>query len=376
MYPNQLEIEKSEYWDDYYCLSQLSYALTMLASASDKKTDRKLKRDYEKFYIKVSDRCLELEPNSIMELSTRAYFYYNQFINYKRDDSYKEASEIYEKLIDISPEWYKELYRYTKLKQLYFEKKHWTGEFGNEWLTKLKDILDGYKKLVDFYSSLDEKRQIKYKKQYLRTLFGCSGFSIDILFQYWDLYFENKFYNKPIKSYKLERKQLSDITTVDEYMQRICEEKDLSQPNLDLLLEKPSYFEIKYRLAQIKQIEGIVYILKGKGCEEYEKYFKESNAHLEDLFNVVKTYKEKVKFNFPDYARVPQAINDFFLGDAETCHRRFYRAKPYMKYEEARLYILEGDNENAKRILMEIPREDKCYNKAQKLLRDLENENK
>ena len=372
MYPRKSEIEASDFWNDYYCLSQLSYALTMLASASDKKIDRKLKKDYERFYIKVSDRCLELEPNAVMELSTRAYFYYNQFINYKYDDSYTQACEIYERLIGMSQEWYKEVYRYTKLKQLYFEKKQWTGVFGHEWLPKVKEILEGYQATVDAYSELDEKRQAKYKKEYLKALFSYSGFAIDNLLQYWDLYFENRFYNKTIKSYKLEGKQLEIITTTDEYLSRICKEKKFSNLNAEMILDKPNYFEIKYRMAQIKQIEGIVYILRGKQPNEYEEYFSKSNSHLEDIFNAVNDYRDKVKFNFPDYAKVPQAINDFFLNDSRKSHGRFYRSKPYMKYEESRIYILEGDTENAVKTLKEIPAEDKCFAKAQKLLKDLE----
>lgn len=374
LYPKQSEIEKSEYWNDYYCLSQLSFALTMLASASDKKTERNLKREYEKFYLKVSDRCLELEPESVMELSTRAYFYYNQFINGKRDESYYKAYEIYEKLLGMSSEWYKELYRFTKLRQMNFEKKHWTGEFGEEWFEKTQEILNDYKKLIEAYSTLDDRRKSKYKKEYLKVLFGYSGFSIDILFDYWDIYFDNRFYGRRIKDYKLQTKQFESINLVDEYLSILYEEKDLQNPTAAHLLEKPSYFEIKYRLAQIKQIKGIVYILKGRSIEEYEKYFLESNKQLDELFKTVRDFKEKVRFNFPDYAKVPQAINDYFLGEFERCHGRFYKAKTYMKYEEARIYILEGKKEEARNILLLIPQDDKCYNKTQRLLGDLNDE--
>ena len=377
LFPSESEIANSMYWDEFTCLSELSFAISKLEDNYSKKTHNKEKRALGRFFLKLSDRCLELEPNSNKALSSRAYFLYNRYNNYSNIDDYEEAYEIYERLIQSSSEKFKEAYRFTKLKEKNFENRAASGVLvGKDWINAINEIQKEYSQLADEYPQLDEEQKKRRKKEYIKTLFGYSKFVINQLLNYWDVYFNMKQYGIQPREYTTKEERITVIKTIDKYLEEVHSLLGCSNPTIENINQKPSYFDVKYRLAQIKQIEGFVYIFKGYDEDTHRKYFIESNAHLEELFATVKNYKgnEKAKFNFPSYAKIPQAVNDFILGDTKNCHGRFYRAKPYMQYEEARLYALEGDNESAKRILMAIPPEDKCYNKSQRLLRDLENE--
>jgi hypothetical protein len=131
--------------------------------------------------------------------------------------------------------------------------------------------------------------------------------------------------------------------------------------------------EIQYRLAQIKQIEGIVYVLLGKDKSEYIRYFEKSNEHIEELLSFAKKQKEKnERFNFPHYAKLPKAINLYFLEEYEQCHRCFYHAREYMIYEQGCIYALCKDYDNVIAVLSTIPDANTCYNKAQKLMQRIQ----
>lgn len=373
LFPKEDEIESSPFWDEISCLIQLSFALSKLEARCDYKREKREKQAYERFFLKVSNRCLYLDSKSTKTLSIRAYFHYNKYKNSKRNDEYEKAYELYEQLIEISNERYKEFYRFTKLRDEEFKNKAWTGQYvGSDWYKRIDTILTDYEQIIEDYDKLDVERQKKYKGIYCKALFGYSKVCINYLFDYWKIYFEYKFYGKPVKSYMLENKQITKISKVEKYLDKIYTIKECQNPTAEKIEEKPSLLEILYRMAQIKQIEGMIYVLNNKeGCE---RHFQDSISYAKQLFGVAKEFQGKAKFNYPEYAKIPCAISGFFLGEFDECHRNFNRAKPYMKYEEARIFILEGRVEEAKIALREIPANDKCYAKTQKLLKELENE--
>lgn len=383
LFPDERNIKQSVYWDDVMCLSRLSFALSMLAVKFHKpkarKHDGNTRHNYDSFFLLTSDRCLELEPEVSMHKSARAYYYYDLYMNEPKDDYYTKAFELYEPLIASSMESYKEVYRFAKLRQTHFENNKWNGRYTDNWLPTSRDILKSYKDLIESFDALDETRKNKYYKYYLRSLFGYSTFSIDIFFNYWDDYVKLNIFNQEIKPYMLKDQQLKEIVKAEEYLTQLFTKKNfdnLSQINLQ---DKPSYFDLQYRLAQIEQIKGIVYVLKGKASSDFAHFFEKSNERIDALFSLAKDRKEKnEKFNFPHYAKLPKAINLYFLESYEECHRCFYHARAYMLYEEACIYALCKDYANAVEILTQIPKSDTCYNKAQKLIQriqELENKN-
>ena len=164
--------------------------------------------------------------------------------------------------------------------------------------------------------------------------------------------------------------KLQELILVEKYLQKIHSEincDDITKLDLD---DDPNYFELQYRIAQVEQTKGIVYVMKNKPAEEYWHFFEESNKRIEDLVSCANEFKKKgrAKFNFPHYAKLPKAINLYFLENYEECHRCFYHARSYMLYEEACIYALCKDYTNAASILTQIPESDTCYNKSQKLI--------
>ena len=373
LFPDEKNIKKSEYWNDVMCLSRLSFALSMLAVKSHqpkaRKYDGNTRHNYDSFFLLTSDRCLELQPEVSMHKSSRAYYYYDLYINGARDDYYIKAFELYESLITSSTESYKESYRFAKLRQTHFEKNQWNGSYIDTWLSTSNAILDSYQALIESYESLDELRKKQYHKYYLKSLFGYSTFSIDSFLAYWDDYVKFMLWEQKTKSYKLQSTYLNRIISVENYLNILFSEKnfdDLSKINIQ---DKPGYFDVQYRLAQIEQIKGLVYVMKEKKPSEYTHFFEKSNGRIDAIFSLAKERKEKnEKFNFPHYAKLPKAINLYFLENYEECHRCFYHARPYMLYEEACIYALCKDYTNAANILTQIPESDTCYNKAQKLI--------
>ena len=124
LFPDEKNIITSDYWNDVLCLSKLYFALSKLAIKSHKTKSRKFERNteynYDRFFLLTNDRCLELDPETTMHTSTRAYYYYDLYMTEKKDDYYIKAYELYEPLVSSSVEWYKEKYRFTKLRQMHF----------------------------------------------------------------------------------------------------------------------------------------------------------------------------------------------------------------------------------------------------------------
>lgn len=376
LFPDEKNIKNSDYWDDVRCLSKLAFALSKLAIRYRKtkslKSERNTEYNYDKFFLLVSDRCLELNPEASMHTSTRAYYYYDRYMTEKKDDFYIKAYELYESLVSSSAEWYKEKYRFVKLRHIHFESNQWNGRYSDIWLPTSRGILKDYKELIEVYNELDEFRKKQYHKLYLKALFGYAIFSIDNYFTYWDDYVKLHIFDQAIKAYKLKDQQLKEIVQVEEYLKRLYSEKHFDDLSLIDLQDKPNYFEVQYRIAQLEQIKGIVYVMKGKEYSEFFHFFKESNERLNILLSYAKAQKEKnEKFNYPHYAKLPKAINLYFIGEYDECHRCFYRAREYMLYEEGCIYALCKDYSNAIKVLSTIPEQDKCYNKAKNLLSNI-----
>ena len=172
---------------------------------------------------------------------------------------------------------------------------------------------------------------------------------------------------------------MDEIVKVEKYLSIISTEKNFDNLSQIDLQDKPNYLEVQYRFAQIEQSKGIVYVMKRKEKSEYVRFFEKSNEYIEKLFVLAKRKKQaNERFNYPHYAKLPKAINLYFLGQLEQCHQCFYNAREYMIYEQGCIYALCQDFASAERVLQTIPENNTCYKKAQKLIQRiqiLQNEN-
>lgn len=375
LFPKIDEIENSKFWDNSYCLNELYFALAKLAEPGTR-IDFKTKRYYENYFFKVINRCIELEPYKASHKSVLAYHYYSQFRTEKknRDNVFEKAEELYLWLIENSQDPYKEKYRYAKLKQTNFEIIKWAG--GDNWIKNVNEITSDFKQLIDEYASLSEDRQKRYKKEYVKSLFGYTVVNIENLLQYYKAYTSNVIFKKPIGEYFLQQDKMADILKCDEYLHIILDVGNYKdKERVDLQHDKPNYFEVYYRLAQIEQMKGLIYILKGEQYDKYAKYFSTSNIYVENVLALAKERKGKENFSFPYYTKCTKAINYHFLNQYEKCHECFYNAKPWMIYEQGVLYYLQDSKKEALKVLKTIPQSDTCYNKAQTLINKINDEN-
>lgn len=374
-FPNKNEIEKDEMWNNVYCLNELTYALSKIVEPGYKKLNYIEKEKFEQFFFKVVNRCIELEPNNCVHKSILAYHYYVVFMaeHNNKKGYYEKAEEIYSQLIINSNEKYKELYRYTKLRELNFELIKWQG--GEQWLKQVNEIVNDYSQLINDYDLLSDDKKQRYKKEYIGALFGYSKFNLENLLKYYDAYVDNKIFGKPIKDFLFKKERLESIPQIESYLNKIIEIRGYSQDNKNIdLRAKPSYFDIYYRLSQVEQIKGLVYILKGEKEEKYLDFFKNSNEHIEKVLNLAKEKIKQERFLFPDFVKPVKAINMHFLNKYDDCHKNFFKAKNYMIYEQGVLYCLQGEKDLAREVLKTIPNNDTCYNKAQILIKRIKDE--
>ena len=374
-FPNEENIEQHEFWNNVFCLNELAYALSKIVEPGYKKLNYNEKEKVEQFFFKVINRCIELEPNNCVHKSILAYHYYVVFMaeHNNKKGYYEKAEKLYTELINCSYEKYKELYRYTKLKEINFELIKWKG--GKEWINSVNEIVKNYSLLINEYESLSEDRQIKYKKEYIGALFGYSKFNIENLLNYYDAYVDNKIFGKPIKEILFKKERLESIPKIESYLNKIIELRKYNQDNKNIDLKvKPSYFDVYYRLSQVEQIKGLVYLLKGEKEDKAKSFFELSNDYVKKVLDLAKERIVHEKFLFPDFVKLTEAINLHFLKRYDECHKNFFKAKNYMLYEQGVLYCLQNKKELALEVLKTIPNKDTCYSKAQILIKRINDE--
>lgn len=374
-FPSEHTIEKNEFWDNVYCLNELTYALSKIIEPGYKKLNAFEKEKYEHFFFRVIGRCIDLEPNSCVHKSILAYHYYVVFMaeHNNKKGYYEKAESLYAELIVSSNEKFKELYRYTKLRELNFELIKWQG--GDQWVKKVNEIVNDYSQLISDYSLLPEDKQKKYKKEYIGALFGYSKFNLENLLKYYDAYVNNNIFGKPIKDFLFKKERLESIPKIESYLNKIIELRGYNQDNKNIDLRvKPSYFDIYYRLSQVEQIKGLVYVLKGEKEEKFINFFQASNEYVNKVLDLAKERSGQEKFLFPDFVKLIKAINLHFLKQYDECHKNFFKAKNYMIYEQGVLYCLQEEKELALQVLKTIPNKDTCYNKTQTLIKRIKNE--
>lgn len=369
------KLESLECWDNIQYLNEIIFALSKVVEPGYKMNySEKLK--LEEVFFKAVQKSLSEEPNNQVIKSILAYHYYLVFSKEKKNDKgyYDKANELYLWLIENSSDNFKEKYRYWKLQQVNFDLIKWN--LGDKWVFKVNEILLGFKTIINDYKELNIEKQKRRKKEYIGALYGYSVFAIENQLQLWDIYVDNLIFNKPISKYVFSDERLKMVVDVDAYLTEIIQLQKLEEKEtyIDLRV-KPSYLDILYRKAQIEQIKGIMYVIKKSPKEECDNYFIKSNECIDKLFKIAYEYKGKSSFLFPHFAKEPKAINDYFLNNSRL-HKNFNNASPYMLYQQAIIYFLQEDKDMALQVLKRIPKEDKCFNKAEILRKRILDENK
>lgn len=368
--PNMETIEQDDIWNDEECLSKLAFALSKLAGRSMRKTtedDERRKKYNESAFLKVINRCIELNPYSSMHKSAFAYFLYDRYKREYDDDDFQKAKSLYEALIETSSYSFKEKYRYANLLRAHYELP--ANRYASESYKEFSRVVKQYDLVIDSYEELPDEEKKQQKSNYRKALYQYVVLFIEQHFgRFGNVLFNSKMFGEKVPGYLIDMNAAEQITKCSALMEKIVEisPRELTKSNVN---DKPGYIDIQYRLAQLSMSKGYLRMLRGSEKTDYINYFEEAAGLLDDtLQEARKAKKEGVRFLFPDYLKVPLAFCYFLLDEKQKCEDCFKHAKPWMQFEQARIYLFEGNNAKAEELLRGIPERDKCKNKANVLL--------
>ena len=369
--PKMDQIENDALWNDPECLGKLTFALSKLAARTYKNPrpeDIQRKKENEAYFLKVSERCIELEPYRSMHKSTLAYFLYDRYKKDSRQEDFERAKELFEDLMESSQTKFKEQYRYANLLRT-----HYDNRFDSEAYKEFGIIIAEYESLLASYQDLSDEEKANQKKNYIKAMYQYVGLHADRTFKrYWDVYFNREFAGIPVKEYLINAAAVRLLDDCEDKINTVLSmiPSEVTASNIN---DKPSFFDAQYRKAQILQSRGFVALLTGKEQDEYLPLFCDSAGIIDNLLKTAKQLRSQgIRFMFPDYLKVPQAVNYCILHKDNQIDNLFFKAKPWMMYDFARICVLNENLGKALQLLKEIPKEDKCYNKAEKLIERLE----
>lgn len=372
--PRADRIESDELWNDPECLGKLTLALSKLASRTYRnpsQEDMKRQKENEAYFFKVVERCIELEPYRSMHKSTLAYYLYDRYKKEHRQEDFVRAKGLYEDLVENSNNKFKEQYRYANLLRTHFMLPD--NYYNSEAYKEFNKIINEYQILIDSYGNLNDQEQKAQRNNYIKGLYQFVVLHADRTFtRYWDVYFDKVFDGAEVPEYLLDirgKNLISDCERkIDAAIELVPDEVTASNVN-----DKPGYFDVYYRKAQIVQSKGLVCILLGYAEDKCLKFFEESEEIVEKLLGTASALKgQGCRFTYPEYLKFTQAINLLFIHDERKLSRCFDREKPWMQFEHARICLVLGETENARVLLNGIPQKDLCRNKADKLLERLD----
>ena len=373
--PNMESIEQDVIWNDEECLSKLAFALSKLASRTTRRPteeDERRKKNNEAAFLKVINRCIQLDPYNSMHQSAFAYFLYDRYKREFDDDDFQKAKSLYESLIETSKYSFKEKYRYANLLRKHYELPE--NRFTSESYKEFWHVAEQYELVINSYEELSEEEKKQQKNNYRKAMYQYVGLYIEKQFgRFWNVLFNNKLFGENVPEYLIDNNAVEQIKKCSALMEKVVEisPKELTKSNVN---DKPGYIDIQYRLAQLNMSKGYLIMLRGFKEPDYIKFFEEAARLLDDtLQKAKKAKKEGARFLFPDYLKVPLALCYYHINEKQKCEECFVHAKPWMQYEQACIYLFDGNNAKAEELLREIPEKDKCKNKADALLAKMDN---
>ncbi|MCX7834056.1 MAG: hypothetical protein N2490_07590 [Ignavibacteria bacterium] len=382
--------EKPTFWNNHKLLNALAFATAKMSevyinlrqefnSKKEMKAYLKAKRRYRNITLQLRKRCIELAPDNPGYYSNLAFCYYQSCLELstrggRRDGSIRvdaeKAIEFINKALEIEPNRITDLYRKAFILTnilppiLLFGKNKFPDK---NIITSVKEMIKegikAFQKVEEVYEIIpliDEKRLIRYHKEYVKSLYDIARAYYQLIFNDWDykLYLEEQFLKL---NYESEiQNDLFNINLSIEYLNKCCV-KDL--PNIREMRTNPEIFA---GADYDGYIEG-VYKLYSLGKYYFTKYlllYKTNNllSDAEDAIHFAeKCFKRALSFPFPKEKR---KINKAFIAEklariyilkrnytkAIKTLEPFCKKKTdyYIRYTLALAYFLNNDFQNAK----------------------------
>ena len=356
-------IENSEYWNDESVLSPLEFSLARVTNSDYKFISEIKKKKYLDYFFKVNSRCIEIDSYNYKHQSLLAFYYYNLVIYDKRfnKEAYDKAEELYQELVVKSRHPFKEKYRFAKLHETRFEKTQTTDP--KEYYKTINILMDEYKEVIKSYETLLEKDKIQEKNNYCKCLFSYCVLAFTKL-NLWSEFVSVNVYKNKFNEYCFAKDRIDLIVEIENYLEKIIEIQKYREN--EIVDSKPEYMFVMYRMAELSQIKGLVYILKDDNREKAASYFNESNGYVKQVLNFY--YKQKDNNRYPFYISPLKAINHYFLNELDEIDKCFKKPKSYMYYVWGTINYLLGKKDDAIRNISNIESKDKSnYANAQRL---------
>lgn len=369
-------IENDAIWNNPECLGKLAFALSKLAMRSVRRAsaqDLQRKEENTVFFFKVCERCIELDPYSSMHKSTLAYFLYDRYKADHRQEDYDRAKDLYEELIAISAYSFKEQYRYANLLRSHYELP--VNRYDPDGYKEFSRVVGQYDILIEAYEHLNEREKNNQKNNYRKALYQYVGLQFDRqIGRYWDLYFNRCFQNGEVPDYMTNNQAAELIKKCASYIDYVAKTGP-DTPTAENINDKPGYFDICYRAAQLTMAKGFWVLLGNYPPEKYLPFFNDAaDMFTSTLATARKLMSEGARFKFPDHIKPPLAICYYIVNKPEDCTRCFECAQPWMQFEQARICLLQGNTREAINLLEQIPEKDLCKRKANDLLEQINGE--
>lgn len=387
--------DKPAFWNNPKLLSALSFATAKMSevyinlkkefdSKNEKNTYLKTKRRYRNFTIQLRKRCIELSPDNPGYYSNLAFSFYQSCIELtarggRRDGSIKDDAEIaleyIHKALEIEPNRITDLYRkgfiLTSILPpvLLFGKNKYPDKSLIAYVKGLiEEGIKAFQKVEEVYEIIpiiDEKRLIRYHKEYVKSLYDIARANCKLIFNNWDYkqFLEQK--NNDLNYNKEYENDINRINLSIDYLNKCCL-KDL--PNIREIRTNP---EVYAGADCDGHIEG-VYKLYSLGKYYFTKYFLQSKTtscveQAKDAIHYAeKCFKRALAIPFPKEKR---KLNKAFIAEklariyiinklydkAIKTLKDFCNKKTdyYVRYTLALAYFLNGNFKEAKQQIEE-----------------------
>lgn len=370
----ELPQKHPDFWNNYNLLDEyLVYPLSHLVTTGDKYKLRDQLLESFKFCV---ERVLELQPRKINTLAVYAYFYYCNYMDYKRgyqQEDYDKALDLYNKILSIKPDHKQSLYRLAKLNLIFLEQAKFTKDFDKK--QYYEAIRNNFSEVIRLYE-LEEEKKNEY--EYFSSLYNLIKFDQNIFLDYERAYFSKKVWGRDV-SYMLTKEKANQLKSNHDMIEKLLNLLNIDiNTSVDQMLKgtKKDQIDVFYRMAVAYQSMAFYCDLINQ-CDKKIKYYELSNNYIDIAFRI---YNHRKKLNMRcksiTYLYKMRATNLYLLGEKDKAIQSLERGKSDSIYRAAELLYIDKEIDKAKKLLSNIDKNDKfnMYNKAERLLNRIGNE--
>lgn len=346
-------------WNSDGDLYELAYACSKMGELqTEKRRDSyhlSTIQKYREVSIRFYKRCEELSPDDFRYPSALGYRYYKNVIELTQqkgrrdgnaDEEIQRALDCYVRVLALRPNSVKDLYRTAKVLEIkltryqYAKHRSWSSEELSERDKLYDQIVDFAQRAVNAYHALPENSRSFNKKEYVKALYTMVCNLLERINLREKEYFRARIFDEPVSvsfdpNSSSTKKAMQGLVRAREAMEECCKaelkdffEKPLEDNDWTTISEKWVYSAtIKhYRL-------GIVYLTMF--------YIKVVNADERN--------REELRSNAEKYLRQAGRIGDELRARGPGAPHT-----GYIKEKLAWLYVLNGDYEQAVRLLRNV----------------------